>query len=83
MYFVYIIQSEIDNSFYIGYTTNIDKRLSEHNNGLSRYTSRKMPWKLVYHEAFILKTEALKRELFLKKQKNRAFYQKLISTYPS
>jgi len=78
MYFVYLIQSEIDNSFYVGYSQNPHKRILAHNNGESTYTRRKMPWKLVYTEAYISKSDALKREKFLKAQRNTEFYKKLI-----
>jgi hypothetical protein len=43
IYKINIIQSEIDGTYYIGYTSDIDKRLFEHNNGLSRYTAKKKP----------------------------------------
>ena len=79
-YFVYIIKSLKDNSFYIGSTNDLDRRLSEHNQGLSKYTSAKTPWDLVYSESFGDVTAARKREYFLKKQRNRAFYQKLIDS---
>ncbi len=49
-YFIYIIQSEVDFSFYTGYTSHLEKRILDHNEGLSRYTSAKKPWKLVYHD---------------------------------
>ena len=68
----------MDDSFYIGYTSNLDRRLEEHNEGNSRYTSKKTPWKVVYSEEFEEKSDAIKRELFLKKQKSRAFYLRLI-----
>ncbi len=42
-FIVYIIQSENDGSFYIGFTSDIEQRLSYHNSGKSRYTSRKCP----------------------------------------
>ena len=77
-YFVYILQSEIDESYYIGYTSNLQNRLTEHNSGKTRYTSRKRPWKLVYREEFQDKSEALKREKFLKKQRNSDFYLRII-----
>ena len=38
MYVVYILQSEKDNSFYVGSTQDIDMRLERHNSGGSRYT---------------------------------------------
>ena len=67
-YYVYIIQSEVDGSFYKGFTTDYLKRLQAHNEGESSYTSRKIPWKLVYVEKFDTKSEALKKELMLKRQ---------------
>ena len=80
MYFIYIIQSYVDSSFYIGYTSYLDRRIQQHNKGLSKYTSTKKPWKLVYSEEFITKTEAIKKEKFLKNQKSRYFYNKLIKS---
>ena len=78
MFFVYILQSKYDGSFYIGYTHNLDKRISQHNDGLSRYTSKKMPWRLVYFEMFNTNSLAIKRELQLKSWKNRSKYIALI-----
>jgi putative endonuclease len=78
MFYVYLIQSEVDSSFYIGYTSNLELRIKQHNNGESIYSRRKKPWKLVYSEEFENKTFALKRERFLKKQKNKDFYYQLI-----
>ena len=80
MFYTYILQSEIDNSFYTGHSSDIKKRLEYHNEGLSKYTSKKIPWKLVYLETFETKKEANRRELFLKKQRNRSFYERLISS---
>lgn len=78
MFYVYILQSKVDQSFYIGFTTDLDRRLSEHNAGKSRYTSKKRPWEMVYTESYSSKVEALKREKFLKSQKNSSFYKRLI-----
>jgi putative endonuclease len=68
----------MDNSFYIGYTNNLERRLEEHNAGKSRYTSKKTPWNIIYSEEFVEKSDAIKREIFLKKQKSREFYLRLI-----
>ena len=78
MYYVYIIESLVDSSFYIGYSKKVQQRLLKHNNAKSGYTSRKQPWILRYVEQFDNKTDAIKREIFLKRQKNRNFYLKLI-----
>ncbi|WP_369327737.1 GIY-YIG nuclease family protein [Danxiaibacter flavus] len=67
MFYIYIIQSEIDNSFYKGYSENPAQRLIQHNNKESHYTSSKVPWRLVYVELMSSKREALIRERNLKK----------------
>ena len=81
MFYVYILESKCDNSFYIGQTEDLEKRLDFHNQGLSKYTSRKIPWHIVYFEEYKTRTEAIKRERFLKKQRNRNFYQSLINSW--
>ncbi|HPS13130.1 MAG TPA: GIY-YIG nuclease family protein, partial [Prolixibacteraceae bacterium] len=78
MFYAYIIQSQKDLSFYIGHTSDMQKRLDYHNSGLSCYTSKKKPWKLVYFETYETKQEANAREYFLKRQKNKSFYERLI-----
>lgn len=66
-FYVYIIQSELDGSYYKGSSENYLKRLVEHNEGKSRYTARKKPWKLIYAEEHLTRASALKREKSLKK----------------
>jgi len=80
-YYIYILQSLVDDSLYIGYTQSIEQRLIQHNAGFSKYTSKKIPWKVVYTETFPSKKEAIIRERFLKRQKNRKFYDSLINNY--
>ena len=79
MFYTYILQSQKDQSFYIGYSDNPEKRLTKHNSAKKGYTATRQPWDIVYTESFDTKTEAIKRERFLKKQKNRDFYLKLIA----
>ena len=61
-HFVYIIQSEQSGVSYKGYTSYPSLRLEEHNNGKSRYTADKGPWKMVYLEKMPDKRMALIRE---------------------
>lgn len=49
-YFVYILQSLKDGSYYIGSTQDLDARVERHNQGRSSYTKARRPWKLVYSE---------------------------------
>lgn len=79
MYFVYILQSGVDNSYYIGCTNNVQRRIVEHNKGLSRYTRNRIPWNMIYKEEYKLLSEARKREMQIKSWKKRIAIEKLIN----
>ncbi len=79
-YLVYILQSLKDNTYYKGYTEDVEKRLLQHNNGESHYTRTKMPWKLVYLAEYNTKREALITEKQIKRY-NSEFLQKIILEY--
>ena len=67
MFYVYILQCH-DGSLYTGYTTDVERRLREHNEGkASKYTRSRLPVRCVYWEEFLTKSEALKREMAIKK----------------
>ena len=78
MFYTYIIFSEILNKYYIGSTTNIEERLVKHNHNHKGFTGNKSDWKIVYFEEYMIKTDALKRELQIKKWKSRIMIEKLI-----
>ncbi|MCS7229862.1 MAG: GIY-YIG nuclease family protein [Candidatus Kryptonium sp.] len=65
-YFVYILKSLKDDNFYIGHTRDISKRLNQHNSGKVKATKGRRPLKLIYVEKFETRSEAFKREKFLK-----------------
>ncbi len=79
MYFVYIIYSKKRDSFYIGYTANINTRITKHNAGATISTKSGIPWELVYSEQYVTKTEAIKREKAIKKKKSRKYIEFLIT----
>lgn len=68
MYFVYIIQCK-DNTFYTGITTDLDRRIKEHNNSKlgAKYTKVRRPVKLVFSKQFENRSEASKEESRIKK----------------
>lgn len=66
-FYVYIIQSQKDGVYYKGSTGDPIQRLAAHNSGESKYTSLKVPWKLVYVEELPSKREMLIREKKLKR----------------
>ena len=77
MYFVYILQSQIDlNRFYTGYTTAISNRLKDHNAGKCKHTSKYAPWKLKNLFGFSDREKAIAFEKYLKSSSGRAFAKK-------
>ena len=78
IYFVYVIKSK-EGYVYKGMTDNLDRRLAEHNNrSLSFWTKRGTDWKLIYSEKFSKKSEALKREKWLKTGVGREFLNNIL-----
>ena len=76
--YCYILQCA-DGTFYTGWTTDPERRVAQHNKGVgAKYTSTRRPVKLVYLEAHPNRTEAMKRELAIKKMK-RAQKSRLIN----
>jgi putative endonuclease len=76
-YTVYIIQNN-EGLLYKGVTVNLLQRVRQHNTATGKWTSKKGPWNLVYSEIYTTKTEALKREKFLKSGKGRELLKKLL-----
>lgn len=70
MFYVYFIKSLKNGTLYVGFTNDLKRRLSEHNSGLSGYTSRHYPYELVYYEAYKSEGDARKRESNLKLRAN-------------
>ncbi|HQW18348.1 MAG: GIY-YIG nuclease family protein [Bacteroidia bacterium] len=79
MFTVYVIYSQSHNVFYKGMTEDLERRLFQHNNGLlGNYTKNKAPWRLVYSETFLSKSDALKREKYFKTGAGRDFLKSKI-----
>ena len=77
--YCYILECA-DGTFYTGWTTDPQRRVNQHNKGIgAKYTSTRRPVKLVYLETLSTRTEAMKRELAIKKMK-RTQKSKLIET---
>jgi len=82
-FFLYIIQSQKDNSYYVGTTRDLSKRLERHNQGRSKYTKNKRPWKLVYSEEHPDRSTAMKREYAIKRRKSKNHIAKLAAEFSS
>jgi putative endonuclease len=78
MAFVYALYSRTTKRHYTGATSNLERRLSEHNSDLSAATRHRGPWVLVYQEEFATVREALQRERYLKTGKDREELKRLL-----
>ena len=80
MFYVYVLRSESDSGFYIGFSTDLKRRLSEHTLGASFATKSRGPWKLIYYEAYTEREDAEGREKFLKSGAGRRFLRAQLRT---
>jgi putative endonuclease len=65
-YCIYILFSEKDHLLYIGFTSNIQKRIENHNAGLTKSTAWRRPLQLVFCEYYLFEPDARKREMYFK-----------------
>jgi putative endonuclease len=77
-YYVYILQSQKDNRYYIGHTSNLEERLEQHNSALVKSTRYRVPFKIVHSEKFDTRTEAMKREYEIKRIKGGLKFKELL-----
>ena len=81
MFYVYLLQSEKDKTYYIGQCENIEIRILRHNDGYVLSTKKRIPWKLLGFETFDTRREARWRERRLKDSfsEKRKFIGKILS----
>ncbi len=78
--YIYILECS-DGTYYTGWTNNLESRINAHNSGKgAKYTRGRTPVEIIYKEEFDTKSEALKREIEIKKL-SRAKKYELISEY--
>ena len=80
MFTVYILFSSSIDKYYVGYTNDLERRLTEHNRKKGKYTDGGIPWRLVHQEEYESKSEAMNREKFIKSQKSRQYILSIISS---
>ena len=79
-YFVYVIEN-LDNEVYIGYTSDLTKRLHEHNRGSTFSTKHSKSWRVVYFEGCLNKNDALRREKYFKTSQGRRLLKRRLKEY--
>lgn len=78
MFYTYILQSNKNSQLYVGYTSDLKRKIREHNQGLNFSTKKYMPWEIIYYEACIEESDAKRREKYLKTtQGNRLIKRRL------
>jgi len=76
---VYVLASQKDLSWYIGFTSDLEKRIKEHNRGKTITTRKKMPWKVIYYEVSFNRLDAIAREKYLKSGMGRRYLKNRLS----
>lgn len=77
MYYTYILKSNQNNKYYIGSSSDLSRRLIEHNSGKVKSTRANRPWSIYYFEEFNNEKEAILRERRIKRWKSRKMVEKL------
>ena len=81
MYFVYVLWSQKLNKRYVGSSEDVESRLVEHNRGSNKFTKGGIPWIKIYQEEFQTKTDAIRREKFLKSGQGRKWLDNVFLTF--
>jgi putative endonuclease len=81
MFYVYVFHSLEDHGLYIGFSTNLKKRIAEHEHGASFATKYRGPWKLIYYEAYIDRQDAEGRGRYLKSGSGHRFLRQQLRHY--
>jgi len=79
MFVLYILYSKKLDRYYVGFTKNLNRRMSEHNRIKGKYTDTGIPWILIYSEEFNDKKSAMRREIYIKSRKSKQFITSLIT----
>jgi len=80
-YYTYVLLSRKDNQFYIGFTNDLYRRLSEHQQGKNISTSKRLPVELIYFEGHRSKEDAVRRESYFKTVKGKTTLKQILREY--
>lgn len=80
-YYVYALHNPSKNFIYIGYSENLKQRFQEHSEGKVKSTKGLTPLKLIFYEAYPTKSDAKRREKYLKSNKGRTTLMTMLKDY--
>ena len=78
MYYVYVLKCINSGKIYVGRSDNLKRRYSEHLQGKVWTTSRILPVKLIFYEAFLSKEDSIRREKYFKSSKGKSSLRQII-----
>ncbi|MCF8084752.1 MAG: GIY-YIG nuclease family protein [Deltaproteobacteria bacterium] len=81
MFYTYVLRSDKDGNFYVGFTKDLKLRFEQHEKGLVESTKDRRPLKLIYYEACLSQEDALKRERYLKTYNGKRFLHNRLKSY--
>ena len=73
LFYAYVLESLKDGNLYIGFTSNLKRRIEEHKRGYNFSTKFRLPIKLIYYEACLNERDAKRREQYLETTQGRRF----------
>ena len=81
MYYTYVLRSEKDYKFYVGYTKDLKLRFEMHCKGQVESTKDRRPFDLIYYEACLSRDDATRREKYLKSYHGRMYLKNRLKSY--
>lgn len=81
MFYVYVLRSRKDNHFYTGYSSDLRKRMKQHFSGENFSTKDRLPFDLIYYEAYVDEKDARARERFLKTGWGRNYLKRTMKNF--
>ena len=81
MFYTYALKSRHDGALYIGSTKNLKERLKSHNAGYVESTKRRLPMDLIYYEACLNRSDASRREKYLKTSYGKRYLKSRLREY--
>lgn len=80
-YYTYVLQRKQNDDLYIGYTTDLRRRISEHNSGKNFSTKNKGLWQVIFYEAYLDADDAMRREKYLKSSQGSRLLKRMLKEY--
>jgi len=80
-HYVYVLRSEKDKLFYVGYTKDLEKRIKQHNSGQVTSTKMRQPLTIVYYEVCLNQADATHREKYLKSSWGKRYIKNRLKNY--